>query len=456
MSNNDGLNRRAFLRNAGIISLASAVGTHSSLAAAASGGALEQADSNLDFDTVYNRIGSDSSKWDGQIARWGEDLEVPMGVADMDFKTAPAVTRALRKRVEHEAYGYLSMPESYLESIVNWNKRRYGVEIDPDSIMHSDGVHPGIISTLRAFCPPGSKVLLHTPDYSGFYTDIRIVGCVAEESLLKLVNGRYQMDFEDLERRLDYDTHALILCNPQNPTGNSWSRQDLMTLGEICTRRRVVVLSDEIHCDFVTKGNTHVPYASLDNEEIVRNSITYKSVSKSFNLSALKCAYLFSTNADYLARVRGAGQHRQSVNTLGIVAAEAAYNEGEAWQKQLVEYIDGNLDYVESFVRSNLPLVKVVKPQGTYLSWLDVSELIDKIGAKQTAAEANRDRDPSARPVTPTQIVQRWVVDNAHVLLNAGSSYGLGGEARMRMNCAASRSLIEKALNNMATAFGNA
>lgn len=285
-----------------------------------------------------------------------------MGVADMDFKTAPAVTKALRKRIEHEAYGYLYMPESYLESIVNWNKRRYGIEIDPDSIMHCDGVHPGITSSLRAFCPPRSKVLLNTPVYSGFYSDIRIVGCIAEESPLKVVNGRYEIDFEDLERRIDSDTNALILCNPQNPTGNSWSREALMTLGETCIKRRVVVLSDEIHCDFITKGNTHVPYASLDSEEIVRNSITYKSVSKSFNLSALKCAYMFSTNADYLARVRGTGQHLESVNTLGIVAAEAAYNDGEDWQKQLVDYIDGTLDYVESFIQSNLPLVKVVKP----------------------------------------------------------------------------------------------
>ena len=182
-----------------------------------------------------------------------------MGTADQDFPIAPAITRALRDQIAHENYGYLTIPSSYKESIVNWNQRRYGLHIDPDTILHSPGVRPAIISTLRAFCPPGSKLLMQTPGYNGFYADIRVVGTLAEESPLKLEGGRYHMDFEDLERRIDHDTHALILCNPHNPTGNVWSRANLMTLGEICTRRRVVVLSDEIHCDFVTAGQTYNP-----------------------------------------------------------------------------------------------------------------------------------------------------------------------------------------------------
>ena len=278
-----------------------------------------------------------------------------MGTADQDFRIAPPISAALRQRVEHENYGYMAIPESYYESIIDWNKRRYGLEISRDSIRNSDGVHTGIISTLRAFCPPGSKVLMNTPTYDGFYSDIRIVGLVAEESPMKVVDGKYKIDFADLERRIDHETHAFILCNPHNPTGNLWSREDLMTLGEICTKRRVVVLADEIHCDFVAAGNTYTPYATLDDEAIVRNSITYKSVSKSFNLSSLKCAYLFSTNPDYLTRITGAGQHRQSMNTLGIVAAEAAYNHCEDWLDQVITYIDGTTDYVEQFVGSRLP-----------------------------------------------------------------------------------------------------
>ena len=442
------LGRRAFLRSTGMTAVAGTVGTAIALEAEA-GGTVRQGD-RYDFDTVYSRIGTDSSKWDAQIARYGRDkIEVGMGTADQDFRIAPAITRALQDRIGHENYGYLSIPASYKESIVDWNQRRYGLAIDPDTILHAPGVHPGIISTLRAFCPPGSKMILQTPGYNGFYNDIRVVGCVADESPLRLVNGRYRMDFEDLERRIDHDTHALILCNPHNPTGNVWSRADLLALGEICTRRRVVVLSDEIHCDFVTRGHTYTPYAALDDEAIVRNSVTYKSVSKSFNLSMLKCAYLFSTNPDYLDRIRGAGQHGQSMNTLGIVAAEAAYNEGEDWLDQLLEYIDGTHDLVESYVRANVPGVESVKPEGTYLAWLNVAAAMDAAGMQQAAEEADGE-------TTPEREFQRYLVDHAHIHLNPGSDYGLGSAGRMRMNIATSRRLVERALGNLAQALATA
>ena len=450
MSLNSGLDRRAFLRSAGMTALAGAVGSGTAAGTVAAGAAVQPEHPRFDFDTIYNRIGTDCNRWDSQIAIYGRDkIEVPMGTADQDFRIAPVITRALRDRIGHENYGYLTMPLSYVESIVNWNKRRHGFEIDPDLLLHSDGVHPAIISTLRAFCPPGSKVLVQAPVYNGFYTDIRVVGCEASESPMTLVNGRYAMDFDDLERRIDHDTHALILCNPQNPTGNVWSREDLMRLGDICTRRRVVVLSDEIHCDFVSRGTTYTPYATLEDEAIVRNSITYKSVSKSFNLSAMKVAYMFSSNPDYIARITGAGQHRQGINTLGVIAAQAAYDDAEEWLNQLVDYLDGTLDYVESFVNSNMPLVKVVKPQGTYLAWLDVSEVADRIGATSTAAEAS----DAEGQVTPETIVQRYFVEHAHVLLNTGSSYGYGGAGHMRMNTATSRTLVELALTNMARAL---
>ncbi|MDP7690289.1 MAG: aminotransferase class I/II-fold pyridoxal phosphate-dependent enzyme [Vicinamibacterales bacterium] len=448
MSHHSRLNRRAFLRSAGLTAFAGAVGTATPVPALTSGGAQPRG-APYDFDTIYDRVGTHSSKWDAQIARYGrEHIDVGMGTADQDFQIAPPITRALRDRIAHENYGYMTLPESYLESIVNWNRRRYSLEIDPDTVLHATGVHPAIISTLRAFCPPGSKVLLQTPSYNGFYTDIRVVGVVAEESPLRLVNGRYGMDFEDLERRIDHDTHALILCNPQNPTGNVWSRSDLTTLGEICTRRRVVVLADEIHCDFVTRGHTYIPYASLDDEAIVRNSITYKSVSKSFNLSAMKCAYQFTTNPDYLARIRGAGQHQQSMNTLGVIAAQTAYNECEDWLDQLIAYIDGTHELVESMVRSTVPQVGVVKPEGTYLAWLDVSDALDRIDAEDTAAASEQ--------TTPETVLQRYLVEHANIHINPGSSYGLGGSGHMRMNIATSRQLVELALGNMAAALARA
>ena len=450
MSQRTELDRRAFLRSAGTAALAGALGTTPAGAAApVLGGAVQPDGERYDFDTVYSRIGTDSSKWDRQIERYGhEQIQVGMGTADHDFRSAPAITRALRARVEHENYGYMTIPDSYRQSIVNWNRRRYGLEIDKETIRHSAGVHLAIISTLRAFCPPRSKVLVLAPGYDGFYADIRIVDTVAEESPLRLVDGRYEIDFEDFERRIDHDVHAFILCNPHNPTGNVWSRADLLRLGEICTRRRVVVLADEIHCDFVTAGHTYTPYATLENAEIVRNSITYKSVSKSFNLSAMRCAYLFSTNPDYLDRITGPGQLRQAMSTLSIVAAQAAYDEGEEWLDQLVDYIDGTQTFVESFVRVSMPHVRMVKPQGTYLAWLDVNDAMRMVGAAPPDSE-----DASS---SPEALFQRYLVEHAHIHINPGSSYGLGGSGRMRMNIATSRKLVELALTNMAGALARA
>ena len=449
MPHSVGLDRRAFLRNAGLTAFAGAAASRS--VAAADITAASTATSTFDFDTIYNRVGTDCVKWDRQIRNHGKDnIAVGMGIADMDFRAAPAITRALAERMQHENWGYLDTPRWYIDSIVNWNKKRYGVEINPDLLLHSNGVHHGLISALRTFSPPGSKVIVQSPVYDAFYTDIALVGCKAEENPLTLVDGRYAMDFDDLERRISHETNTLILCNPQNPTGNCWSREDLMRLGELCTRRRVVVLADEIHCDFVMKGSSYTPYSTLADEAIVRNSITFKSASKSFNLAAAKCAYLFSTNPEYIARVKGAG-HRPDLNTLGVVACRAAYDEGADWLDQVVAYIDGTMDFVEKFVSANVPLVRFVKPQGTYLAWLDVSQVVDRIDAKRLAADANH-ANPSAK-ATPEVMVERYFVKNAKVQMNAGSNYGFGGAGRMRMNVATSRKLVELALTNLARAL---
>ena len=454
MSQRDGVNRRSFLQNAGMTALFGAIGTGPSPVSAAASAAFEPpANGKYDFDAIYNRFGTDSIKFDQQIRTYGKgSIEVGMGIADMDFRAAPVITRALHERLQHENWGYLDMPRSYPQGVIDWNRRRYGVDINPDLLVLTAGVHPGIIAALKTFSPPGSKVLLQTPTYNGFYGDVSAAGCIPEESPLKLVNGVYSMDFDDLERRISHDTNTLILCNPQNPTGNCWTREDLTKLGEICTRRRVVVLADEIHCDFVTKGNTYTPYSTLGNKDIVMNSITFKAASKSFGLAAMKHAWMFSDNADYLARVKV--NHRADLTTVGMIANRAAYTpEGEDWLNQVVAYIDGTHDFVQSYVSANMPLVKVVKPQGTYLSWLDVSQVMDRIGAREQAAEANRKKDPSEKPVTPETIVERFFVKHAKVHLNAGHTYGYGGGGHMRMNIATSRKLVEKALNNMANAL---
>ena len=458
MSMLHGLNRRAFLRSAGLTAIAGAAAGHP-LTAAESAAALQvPSNGTFDFDTVYNRFGTDSTKFDQQIRVYGKDsVQVGMGIADIDFKAAPAITNAINARVKHENWGYLDMGKwtpMVTESVAAWNKRRYGVTIDPASMQISAGVHPALIAALKAFSPPGSKVLLNTPTYNGFYSDLRESQTIAEESPMKFVNGKFEMDFDDFERRISIDTHSYILCNPQNPTGNCWSAADLMRIGEICLKHRVVVLADEIHCDWVGKGQKYTPFASLSNKAVVDNSLTFKAASKSFGLAAHKVAWFYSTNPALMARVDQ--YHRADLNTLGLVANLAAVNEGEEWLRQANAYVDANHDLVVNFVNEKIaPMIKVHRAEGTYLTWLDVSGIAEKINSKKLADDYNRTKAANAPKLTPEQMVERYFVKTAKVHLNQGASYGKGGENHMRMNIGTSRKLVELALNNLAAACRN-
>lgn len=448
MSHHDQLNRRTFLHNAGVTAFLGAVGTTRSFAAPTAD-ASSASQGKFDFDTIYDRFGTDSIKFDRQARLFGKGrVEIGMGIADMDFRAAPVITKALADRCRHENWGYLDLSRDFAQGIVNWNKRRYGVAINPDQMVISAGVHPALIAAMQTFSPRGSKVLMLTPIYNGFYSDLNYLRLEAEESPMKLVDGRYSIDFDDFERRINHDTNTFILCNPHNPTGNVWSADDLMRLGEICLRRRVVVLADEIHCDFVTKGHKYTPFASLPNKAVVDNSITFKAASKSFGLAAHKVAWFYSTNDDYMTRVKA--NHWVDLNTLGVVANQAAYAGGEPWLDQLVDYIDGTQDMVERFVRSHIPLMKFAKPQGTYLAWLDVTGVADKIGASAQAEKASK---AEGRRVTPETIIERFFVSQAKVHINPGASFGLGGANHMRMNIASSRKLVERALANMSDAL---
>ena len=450
MSGSDGLNRRTLLRHAGLAAAAGAVGGTAPSAAAIPSSAPAHG-ARYDFDTVYGRIGTDSTKWDAQIARYGKDSIVAgMGVADMDFRCAPFITEALKERIAHENWGYLTIPRSFPDAITRWNEKRYGVTVNPGNLEITNGVHPALIAALRAFSPRGSKVLLTTPTYNGFYGDLAKTGTIAAESPMSLADGRYSIDFDDFERRMGPDTKTFLLCNPQNPTGNCWSRNDLTRIGEICLRHGVIVLADEVHCDFVAKGERHTPFASLD-KEIAMNSVTFQSANKSFSLAAMKCAWCFSDNAEHMARIRA--QNRLDLTTLGMVASLAAYTEGEDWLNQVVDYIGGTMEMAERAIASNIPLVKFVKPQGTYLAWLDARQAMERIGAKDIAQAHNGAKATGEPDVTPETVFEEWLVNNAKVHLNAGHTYGVGGEGHMRMNLATSRKTVTLALDNMAKAL---
>src|SRR3954469_5536290 len=452
MAQNDGLNRRSFLRNAGLTALAGAVAPGTSLAAATEAVLAPAADSTkFDFDTPYSRIGTDSTKWDGPINTGLTDKDhivAGMGIADMDFRAAPAITQALQERMKHDVWGYMVMPKSFTEGIVAWNKRRYGVDIDPALLDITTGVHPGLIAALRAFSPPGSKALLITPTYNGFYGDLRNTGTIAEESVMKVVNGRFTFDFDDFERRISRETNTFILCYPQNPTGNCWTPEELTRIGEICLRHRVIVLADEIHCDWVNKGQKYTPFASLPNKAIVNNSLTFKAASKSFGLAAMKCAWYYSTNKDLFMATKA--NNRADLTTVGMIASKAAYSGGEEWLNQCVDYVNGNHDLATSFIKANIPKIKAYnKAEGTYLMWIDISQVAEKIGAKEKAAAEVK----AGKTTTPEQIVERWFLKNAGVALNPGHTYGAGGANHMRMNIALSRKTLQAALTSMTNAL---
>ncbi|MDE2981354.1 MAG: aminotransferase class I/II-fold pyridoxal phosphate-dependent enzyme [Gemmatimonadota bacterium] len=456
MPRHSGLSRRIFLRSAGTTALLGAAGATGAAARATDrphppAQPFPPALDDYDFDEVYDRMGTDSVRWDRAVDQFGDGIVAGMGVADMDFRAAPCITRALAERCTHENWGYMHRPGSYAEAVAEWNHRRYGVEIDPSTIVFTTGVHPGLIAALHTFSPPGTRVLLQTPTYSGFYTDVRFSRTVADDSpMLVDADGRYSIDWDDFERRARR-CNTFILCNPQNPTGNCWSPEDLTRMGEICLRHRVIVLADEIHCDFVTAGNTYTPFASLPDKELVDNSLTFKSASKSFSLAAMKVAWYHTTNPDLLERVKL--NTRADLSTLGMVASRAALKQGEPWLDDLLAYLDANHDFATSFVRDKLPGITHHKGQGTYLAWLNVAGFADRIGAAETAA---RESAEATNDVTAERIVQRWFAERAGVFLNPGSNYGTGGEGYMRMNLASPRAIVERALNNMAAAVAEA
>ena len=425
--------------------LAGAVGTSTVSTAAADDSMPYLVNGKYDFDTVYNRIGSDSVKWDSQIAKYGDKVKVGMGIADTDFRAAPCIGEAMAERLKHENWGYMGAEgyAEFREVIAEWNHDRYGLKVDPTSIQIATGVHPGLVAAIKTYSPPASKVLLMTPTYNGFYSDLRNTQTIKNESVMIFENGRYSVDWDDLEARMTPDTHTMLLCNPQNPTGNVWSEDDLMRIGELCLKHQVIVLSDEIHADFTRAGQTFTPFAALPDKDIVNNSLSFRAITKTFSMPASKNAYWFSTNEVMLERVKK--NHMAGINTLGIVANTAAYQHGADWLDQLLVYLDGNHQFVEDYIKENIPEIGYTKSQGTFLSWLHFDGIMEASGSVKKA-EASQITDS---PMVASQVFQDWLVENSGVQLNSGRGYGKGGDRCMRMNVGCSRQVLNEALGRI-------
>ncbi len=452
MPQSTGFNRRNFLKGAGMTALAGAVGAgKASTAATGSDAKPYLINDKYDFDTVYNRVGTDCVKWDSQITAFGDKVKVGMGIADTDFRAAPCIGEAMAERLKHENWGYLSAEAmaAFRETIAEWNYDRYDLEVDPGSLVIATGVHPGLVAAMQTYSPPMSKILMMTPTYNGFYSDVRNTQTIANESEMIFEGGHYSIDWDDFEARMTPDTQTLLLCNPQNPTGNVWSEEDLLRIGELCLKHQVVVLSDEIHADFVRPGQKFIPFASLPDKDIVNNSLSFRAITKTFSMPASKNAYWFSTNPVMLERVQR--NHQAGINTLGVVANEAAYKHGKEWLDQLLVYLDGNHRFVEDYLKENLPEVRTSSSQGTFLSWLNFGEIMDEVGV----VEKSRASQMTAKPMSETQVFEAWLVDKSGIQLNDGEGYGKGSERCMRMNIGCSRKVLNVALNGIKEAVRN-
>ena len=288
-----------------------------------------------------------------------------------------------------------------------------------------------------------SRTLMVTPIYNGFYSMTSHTRSATVDSPMIFKNGRWEIDWQDLESKMTPDVNAMIVCNPQNPTGNAWTEAELLRLGRLCLEHQIVVLSDEIHSDFVRQGHNYVPFASLPDKEVVANSISFNAVSKTFNLAGMKTAYFHSTNPTLLGRIQQ--NHRADLTILGVVANEAAYREGGEWFDQVMPYIDANHTFTEDYVTRNMPMVQYKRAEGTFLTFMDFSRVMRAINAEEMAKEKGYR--------SPERYFQDWLVEHSGVLLNPGDTYGAGGEGHMRMNIASARVVLEGALDAMAQAF---
>lgn len=377
-----------------------------------------------DFDELIDRRGTDCVKWDSEPAG-----VLPMWVADMDFKTAPCITEALKKRVEQGIFGYTRVPESYYDAVTGWFADRHGWHIERDRIIYTSGVVPALSAIIKAETRPGDKVILQTPVYNCFFSSVRNNGCIIAENRLLRRGDTYEMDFDDLELKAsDPAVRLMLLCNPHNPCGRVWRRDELKRVADICARHGVTVVSDEIHCELVMPGYEYVPFASLS-PETERMSVTCVSPSKAFNIAGLQIANIVCSDPDRRARIDRAINDNEvcDVNPFGVVALQEAYRHGADWLDQLNVYLHGNYEYMIDFCRRELPRYPVMKLEGTYLAWMDVSAL-----------------------GIPVAILEQRLVDDARLRLNAGTMYGEAGEGYLRWNLACPRARLADGLARFA------
>ena len=381
------------------------------------------------FDEVIDRSHNRAAKYDERMKKFGREDVIPLWVADMDFRTAEPIIDALKERAEEGIWGYTSRPDSYFEAIRGWQKRRNGWDIKKEMMSWSLGVVPALSSIVKLFSEPGDSIMIQTPVYSEFYDVTEAWGRNVLENRLVEKDGAWGIDFEDFEAKAK-EARIFLLCSPHNPLGIVWSREELTRMADICMANNTLLVSDEIHSDLVFHGKKHIPTATLSAETAGR-VISCISGTKTFNLAGLQAATLFFPNHEMKDRYEkfwfGMDVHRN--NCFSLVAVETAFREGGEWLEQLLDYLEGNIDYTWDYLKKNIPEIHFLKPESTYLLWLDCREL-----------GLSGDE------------LQTFMVQEAGLALNDGRGFGPEGGGYMRMNIACPRATIERALGQLKAA----
>jgi cystathionine beta-lyase len=387
-----------------------------------------------DFDTVIERRGTNSMKYDFARERGKPDGLLPLWVADMDFPAPPEVLADIQKSVSHGIFGYTEVKSDYYNAVIDWFDSRFGYSrsgyrVSANEIIKAPGVVFALVQAIRAYTQPDEAVMIQTPVYPPFYEIVRDNERTLVTNPLAYKDGKYFIDFEDFERKIiSHDVKLFILCNPHNPVGRVWTRSELATMNEICERRGVIIVSDEIHCDFVWTGHTHTCFGALN-----ENAVIATAPSKTFNLAGLQASNIFVKNAELRSKLKaeiGRSGYSQ-LNTLGLVACQSAYTHGGAWLDALNLYLAENIRFAREFLATRLPRIQLVEPEGTYLLWLDFSDY----------ALAQKELD-------------RRVTENARLWLSGGTGFGQDGEGFQRINIACPRATLTEALSRLEKEFG--
>lgn len=395
--------------------------------------AEKRVEKNINFDEQVNRVNTDSLKFDFAARRGMPEDVLPLWVADMDFKTSSIVLDELSKRIEHGIFGYTDTKERYAEAVAGWLKSHHGLEVKEEWIIKTPGIVFALAMAVKAYTNEGDAVLIQQPVYYPFTEVIRDNNRrVISNDLVQGYDGKYHIDFEDFEKKIVVNNIKLfIFCSPHNPVGRVWSIEELKELARICIEHEVIVVSDEIHSDFTYEGFVHTPFINVD-ERLKDYCITATSPGKTFNLAGLQISNIIIQNAKLRKALRNeidAAGYSQ-LNTMGIIACEAAYRYGEDWYTALKKYLQKNLDFVREYIKTQIPEIKLVEPEGTYLIWIDFKPL----------GLCEKD-------------LEDLIVNKAKLWLDSGAIFGKTGAGFQRINIATNRATLEEALARIKNAI---